>query len=113
MTIGSPSRRTVRSGSGNLSGDTMSGDETLTVADSNVQLLDPAAARNLDLPAAPAGCWVEVHNLANGVETITVRDDNDDTIATVAQNESKLFTSTGSAWIAGSDLQAATEAHGA
>ncbi len=106
MSIGAPAIPSVRNA-------TLSGGETWTVADADKQFLDPGgSARTIVLPAAPAGSRVEVHNLADAAETITVNDDGADAVGTVAQNESKEFVSTGSAWIIGADIQAGIETHG-
>lgn len=77
--------------------ETLAADRVLTAAEfTNYGVIDfdPAAARNVDLPAgsaALAGQQLLIRNSANAAETITVRlTSGGTTIATLDQNESAL-----------------------
>lgn len=78
---------------------TLTGDITLATTDPMYQSIDPGgAARNVDLPAEANGLIYIIANRADAAETITVRDDADATIDTVAQNETGIFWSDGNGW---------------
>lgn len=76
--------------------ETLAADRVLTAAEfSNYGVIDfdPAAARNVDLPAATTlgGQQVIIRNSANAAETITLRlTGAGATVATIDQNESAL-----------------------
>lgn len=77
--------------------ETLAADRVLTAAEfTNYGVIDfdPAAARNVDLPAgsaALAGQQLLIRNSANAAETITVRlTSAGATVATLDQNESAL-----------------------
>ena len=77
--------------------ETLAADRVLTAAefyDNGVIDLDPAAARNVDLPAGSAslaGQTCLIRNAANAAETITLRlTAAGATVATIDQNESAL-----------------------
>lgn len=81
--------------------ETLSGDKTLSNTADMVQVLDPGGAgRNVDLPSDEAGLTYLVVNTADAAETLTVRDDGDTTVASVAQNEAALFVNTGGGYVA-------------
>lgn len=64
-----------------------------------IQRLDPAAARNIDLPVAEHGLWFLIFNAADAAETITVRlTGAGATIGAVAQNKAGFFWSDGTTW---------------
>lgn len=77
--------------------ETLAADRVLTAAEFagyGVINLDPAAARNVDLPAGSAalqGQQVIIRNAADAAETITLRlTSGGTTIATIDQNESAV-----------------------
>ena len=83
--------------------EVLGADRVLTVAevnDNNIFSFDPAAARNLDLPAEAdcAGIVLYIHNEANAAEIITIRDDGGGTIVTPTQNESAIVWCDGVTW---------------
>lgn len=81
--------------------ETLSGDKTLSYGDASIQVLDPGgAARNVDLPSDSVGQAYLIVNTADAAETITVRDDGDTAVASVAQNEACYFVNTGSGYVA-------------
>ena len=86
--------------------EVLSADRVLTQAevdDNNIFSFDPAAARNLDLPAEAdnAGIVLFIHNEANAAEVITIRDDAAATICTPTQNESAIVWCDGVSWRGG------------
>ncbi len=86
--------------------EVLSADRVLTQAevdDNNIFSFDPAAARNLDLPAEAdcAGIFLFIHNEANAAEVITIRDDAAATICTPTQNESAIVWCDGVSWRGG------------
>ena len=86
--------------------EVLAADRVLTQAevdDNNVFSFDPAAARNLDLPAEAdnAGIILFIHNEANAAEVITIRDDAAATICTPTQNESAIVWCDGVSWRGG------------
>jgi hypothetical protein len=83
--------------------ETLAADRVLTQAEvdeSNVFTFDPAAARNLDLPAEAdnAGVVLFIHNAANAAEVITIRDDAAGTVCTPTQSESAIVFCDGVSW---------------
>lgn len=61
---------------GGFATETLAGDRVLTFDDAQIIGFDPAAARNVDLPAVNShdkGYFFVIVNRANGAETITVR----------------------------------------
>lgn len=81
---------------------TLAADLVLTDAYRNVLLIDPAAARNIDLPPEQHGLWFLIFNKANAAETITVRADTAGaTVVALAQDEAALVWSDGTAWYYG------------
>lgn len=81
--------------------ETLSGDKTVAYSDAAIQVLDPGGAgRNVDLPADSIGQAYLVVNTADAAEDLTVRDDGDNTIATVSENEACYFVNTGSGYTA-------------
>lgn len=81
---------------------TLTGTKTLTDADFIMQFLDPGGAgRNVLLPPeANTNHTFWIVNKADAAETLTVKDDSAaTTIGTVAQGETKMFTSNGLAWV--------------
>lgn len=81
--------------------ETLSGNKTLVVGDKTFQKLDPAAARDLILPAEAEsnGLLFYIMNAADAAETITVKNDNADTIVTLPQNESAIVICDGTTWV--------------
>lgn len=80
--------------------ETLSGDKTVSFTDAAIQVLDPGGAgRNVDLPADSIGQRFYVVNTADAAEDLTVRDDGDNTIAVVSQNEAAEFINTGSGYV--------------
>lgn len=84
--------------------ETLAGDRDITVFELDQYQafsFDPnGSARNVDLPAE-AGCegvFVVIANAADDAENITVRDDADATVATVAQSEAVLLFCDGTSW---------------
>jgi len=72
---------------------------TLTVADANIQKIDPDGARDLPLPAESAeAAWFLIINAAGGAETITVKNAAGSTLDTVDQNEAGLFCNIAGVW---------------
>ena len=83
--------------------ETLGADRVLTQAEvdeSNVFTFDPAAARNLDLPAEAdnAGVVLFIHNAANAAEVITIRDDGAATVCTPTEDESAIVWCDGVTW---------------
>ncbi len=83
--------------------ETLSTDRVLTQAevdDNNMFTFDPAAARNLDLPAeaTSTGIMLFIHNAANAAEIITIRDDAGGTVCTPTQNETAIVMCDGVSW---------------
>lgn len=80
--------------------ETLADDLVLADTDPILQYLDPGgAARNVTLPAEdPENHNFIIINTADAAETITVMDDDEVTIGTVAQNEAKIFVSNGTVW---------------
>ena len=83
--------------------ETLGADRVLTQAEvdgANVFTFDPAAARNLDLPAEAdcAGIALFIHNAANAAEIITIRDDGGGTICTPTEAESAYVWCDGVSW---------------
>jgi hypothetical protein len=74
---------------------TMTGDETLTTSSATVQILDPNANRNLDLPN---GADFVVKNTGAAGEIITVRDAADATIDAVDPGVTLTFRWNGTGW---------------
>ena len=86
--------------------EVLGADRVLTQAEvneNNIFSFDPAAARNLDLPAEAdnAGIVLYIHNEANAAEVITIRDDAAATICTPTQNESAIVWCDGVSWRGG------------
>jgi hypothetical protein len=78
-------------------------DRVLTQAEvdeNNIFSFDPAAARNLDLPAEAdnAGVVLFIANTANAAEVITIRDDAAGTVCTPTQAESAMVWCDGVSW---------------
>lgn len=72
---------------------------TLTNKHRSVQCIDPAAARDLTLPALQVGLWFFIANKANAAETITIKEAaGGTTVETVDQNESILLWCDGTTW---------------
>ena len=83
--------------------EVLGADRVLTQAevdDNNIFSFDPAAARNLDLPAEAdcAGIVLFIYNEANAAEVITIRDDAAATVCTPTQNESAIVFCDGVSW---------------
>ncbi len=83
--------------------EVLGADRVLTQAEvdsTNIFSFDPAAARNLDLPAEAdnAGIVLFIANTANGAEIITIRDDGSGTICTPTQGESAMVFCDGVSW---------------
>ena len=83
--------------------EVLGADRVITQAEAdttNVFSFDPAAARNLDLPAEAdnAGIFMFIANTANAAEVITIRDDAAGTVCTPTQNESALVWCDGVSW---------------
>ena len=83
--------------------EVLGADRVLTQAEvdsTNVFSFDPAAARNLDLPAEAdnAGIVLFIANTANAAEVITIRDDGAGTICTPTQGESAIVFCDGVSW---------------
>lgn len=83
--------------------EVLGADRVLTQAevdDNNIFSFDPAAARNLDLPAEAdcAGIVLYIHNAANAAEIITIRDDAAGTVCTPTQGESAIVFCDGVSW---------------
>ena len=83
--------------------EVLGADRVLTQAEvdsTNIFSFDPAAARNLDLPAEAdcAGIVLYIHNEANAAEVITIRDDAAGTICTPTENESATVWCDGVTW---------------
>ena len=83
--------------------ETLGADRVLTQAEvdnANVFTFDPAAARNLDLPAEAdcAGVALFIANAANAAEIITIRDDGGGTICTPTEAESAYVWCDGVSW---------------
>ena len=86
--------------------ETLAGNRTLTdaeIKEAQIWTFDPAAARDLTLPAASAankGIVLYIANTADNAEAITIKD-GVGTICTPTQNESAIVWSTGSVWDGG------------
>lgn len=67
---------------------TLAGNLVLTEKYRNRLKIDPAGARDVTLPAEESsdGLWFEIINAADAAETITVKNDNGDTIIAILQN---------------------------
>ncbi len=83
--------------------EVLGADRVLTQAevdDNNIFSFDPAAARNLDLPAEAdnAGIVLFIANTANAAEVITIRDDAAGTVCTPTQAESAIVFCDGVSW---------------
>lgn len=83
--------------------ETLAGNRTLTVAEVEQYQafsFDPAAARDLTLPAetACAGVVLFISNKADAAEVITVKNDGGDTIVTPTQNEACIVWCDGTGW---------------
>jgi hypothetical protein len=80
---------------------TLAADETLTAGDRQIQVLDPAAARDVTLPAAAAGLWFLIVNDSSEAmgEDITVDDGTSD-LAVIANDQACLFWCDGTSWYA-------------
>ena len=83
--------------------EVLGADRVLTQAevdDNNIFSFDPAAARNLDLPAEAdnAGIVLFIANTANAAEVITIRDDGAGTVCTPTQAESAIVFCDGVSW---------------
>ena len=83
--------------------ETLAGNRTLTVAEIEQYQafsFDPAAARDLTLPAeaACAGVVLMISNKADAAEVITIKNDGGDTIVTPAQNEAAIVWCDGTGW---------------
>lgn len=84
-----------------FNGETLSGNKTLTIADGNFVRFDPGGAnRDVILPAEEGtyGMFIFVANAADATENLVCKDDAGNTIGTVAQNQTGLLVSTGTAW---------------
>ena len=79
---------------------TMSGNETLVKQSPPMMFLDPAAARNLTLPAEANsdGLTFIIVNTANAAEDITVLDDAAATVCVIGQNEMGMLVCDGATW---------------
>ena len=72
--------------------ETLAGNRVLKHDDAQMIAFDPAAARDLTMPAPRKGAWFWVFNHANAAEDISVFQANGSTaLATISQNESALF----------------------
>jgi hypothetical protein len=83
--------------------ETLGADRVITQAEvdvTNIFTFDPAAARNLDLPAEAdnAGIFLFIANAANAAEVITIRDDAAGTVCTPTQNETAIVFCDGVSW---------------
>lgn len=80
--------------------ETLSGDKTLVVTDCPLQILDPAGARNVDLPAEADSAEMVfiIVNTADAAENISVRNDAAGAIVTVGQNECGFCVCDGTTW---------------
>jgi hypothetical protein len=83
--------------------EVLGADRVLTQAevdDNNIFSFDPAAARNLDLPAEAdnAGVVLFIANTANAAEVITIRDDAAGTVCTPTQAQSAMVWCDGVSW---------------
>ena len=94
--------------------ETLSDDPTvLTAASAYHQILDPAGAKELDLPSGTGtqGGEVMITNTADAAEAITVKQsDSSTTVAVIDQNQSALFVCNGVSAAAGWQIVGITEA---
>jgi len=80
--------------------ETLSGDKTVSTTDAYIQVLDPGGSgRNVDLPADEEGLRYYIVNTADSAETLTVRDADTNTVASVAQNEAVEVINTGNGYV--------------
>ncbi len=81
--------------------ETLADDKVLTDADVVNQLLDPGGAgRDVTMPAIGAGNHqFMIANLADAVETLTVKDAGGSAIGIIARGEAKILISDGSIWV--------------
>lgn len=77
---------------------TLSANDTFTNQYRNVQLIDPAGARDLTLPALEKGLWYLIANKADAAETITVKNAAAATVCSLAQNKCAFVWCDGTAW---------------
>ncbi len=87
---------------GGFESKTLAGDLTLDNTSANYLRIDPGgSARDVNLPAEEIsdGLFFQFFNAASGAENLVLKNDNGDTIETVAQNEMCLVGCDGSAWI--------------
>lgn len=81
--------------------ETLTGAKTLTVADAQIQSLDPGGAgRTITLPpeAGSLGHMFMIANTADAAEILTIQDDGGNTIVTPTQNESCFVWCDGTGW---------------
>jgi len=82
--------------------DTMTGNVTLTVADDQIQSLDPTADRDLTLPAeaVSSGLTFIIKNVADGAdEVITIKNDAPATIGYLYPEEIGIYSCDGTSWV--------------
>ncbi|MCP5059550.1 MAG: hypothetical protein GY937_22835 [bacterium] len=80
---------------------TLTGAATLTVSSPMIQYLDPGGAdRNVTLPALAASDGLEfhIHNAANGLENLQVKNAGATNIVKIGPNQSARLTCDGSSW---------------
>ena len=81
--------------------ETLAAEGVLTDDSADIQIIDPAGARDLLLPteATSIGRIFIITNAADAAEAITVKEDGDSTtIITLAQNESGVVWCDGTTW---------------
>ncbi|MDA7977500.1 MAG: hypothetical protein MPJ50_01865 [Pirellulales bacterium] len=81
--------------------EALGGDKVLSADDARIQVLDPSGAgRDVTLPAEAVSTGVDfiVHNSADAVEVLTIKDDGGATVCTPSQNESAYVFCDGTKW---------------
>lgn len=80
--------------------ETLAADKVLTHDSPTFHFLDPAGARNLDLPAEEesAGLFFVIANKADAAEVITIRNDAGGTVCTPTQAETAIVFCDGTTW---------------
>ena len=86
--------------------ETLNGNRTLTLDEieaTNMFFFDPAANRDLTLPALSAcvGVMLFISNEANAAEVITIKDAAGNTVCTPARDEAAVLFCNGALWSGG------------
>ena len=79
--------------------ETLSANKTIVATDKIIQSYDPAAARDITLPAEAVGLTYFIVNRSNGAEDLTLKNDAGTTLGTISEDEAALVVCDGTGWV--------------